>query len=54
MTAPIKVAIDVESTCNNSIFVGVGIGNWHENDYYMFFLTEVNISLIRYDGSNSY
>ena len=39
MTTPIRVAIDVESTWNDSIFVGVGLGNSSTNDYYMVFLT---------------
>ena len=53
MTTPIRVAIDVESTWDDSIFVGVGLGNSSTNDYYMFFLTELNISLMRYDGASS-
>ena len=53
MTTPIRVAIDVESTWDDSIFVGVGLGNSSTNDYHMFFLTELNISLMRYDGSSS-
>ena len=53
MTTPIRVAIDVESTWDDSIFVGVGLGNSSTNDYHMFFLTELNISLMRYDGASS-
>ena len=53
MTTPIRVAIDVESTWNDSIFVGVGLGNSSTNDYYMFFLTEINISLMKYYGATS-
>ena len=53
MTTPIRVAIDVESTWNDSIFVGVGLGNSSTNDYYMFFLTEINILLMKYDGATS-
>ena len=54
MTTPIRVAIDVESTWNDSIFVGVGLGNSSTNDYHMFFLTEINISLMKYDGATGY
>ena len=53
MTTPIRIAIDVESTWDDSIFVGVGLGNSSTNDYHMFFLTELNISLMRYDGASS-
>ena len=53
MTTPIRVAIDVESTWDDSIFAGVGLGNSSTNDYHMFFLTELNISLMRYDGASS-
>ena len=35
-------------------FVGVGLGNSSTNDYYMFFLTEINISLMKYDGATSH
>ena len=54
MTTPIRVAIDVESTWDDSIFVGVGLGNSSTNDYHMFFLTEINISLMKYDGATGY
>ena len=34
MTTPIRFAIDVESTWDDSIFVGVGLENSSTNDYH--------------------
>ena len=53
MSSPIRLAIDIESTWNDSVFVGIGLGNSTTNNYYMYFLSDMNISLMRYDGATS-
>ena len=36
MSSPIRLAIDIESTWNDSVFVGIGLGNSTTNNYYMY------------------
>lgn len=52
MLSPIRVAIDIETSFNDTMMVGIGLGNSSSNNYYIFFISDYNMSLFKWDGTD--
>tara|TARA_B100001250_G_scaffold141775_1_gene121303 strand:- start:40 stop:990 length:951 start_codon:yes stop_codon:yes gene_type:complete len=51
MNSPIRIAIDIETSWNDTMLVGIGLGNSTSNEYYVYFIGDNQISLMYWDGS---